>query len=1192
MTGTDAARQPALTVASTRRTLTLCKHIQGAAIAEREFGTEVFDEVYVGTQRRPLYSEATGLVGVVLRGTSAAVVAYGQTGSGKTYQMQGNPARREDWGIVPFVTAELLARVGATADSGRSYLITLSAVELYGDHVHDLLAGTGAAASKLDLRLNADGAYDVVGAREAPITCVAQALGLLDAACRQARTGAHKMNARSSRSFVDFILKVESLGEGTPGGTASVARLHLVDLAGSERQARTGAAGERLREAGAINSALTVLRRVVAARCERARRAAHSVPPGGVESRPPLVPYNESNLTRLLKDALAGDARLLVLACLSAAPADHDATLDTLTFAQGCRSLTAAPKVRYVRGGQIAGVVKDLQGMAAAAAAASELSAHHARLARELQDKEAQLETQRRVVDYLETELAVERTLAQGRAARAANIALTLQRSVAGLAGTACDLMRAYVAGGPGAEVVGGLLAESQLPQLRAVLEAEPLAAQLDVHALLRLLKAFLQVNYTRSGELVRAARPVFALLRTERAARAWADALPFCLAQLAGAAAGAAPLPAYGQDNMLNLLSGILKALDAGTLAALQPAAALDAAREFLAAALDPPIAATPAFQEVADGVQHFKELLAAAEESARALPLRTTRSGRAYSTAGAASGGGSRRTGTAACNGPMGGSGMRTSRSPAGSAPASDADEDVSPKLLALEACDAASGAWLTGGAPAGEAAAWLAQRSEEQAALASGRKPVGALGRLHVLEMGEAVMPASASARQPVRSVLSPLQPASAGLTPGGVTLMEASSIQPQSNASSQTSAGNSSSLAASGFIRAYGTYFVDSQCHNFVLVCLRSWVNLDRQAAAAADGLPAGSPLTQSNGVTSIMDQAVAAGFNIVRIFAHGEDPRVNSEYFFKGLDYVLAVAGSRKIKALIVPFNNWLEPQVGDGRQRYLNWTNTPTDANDTLWINSNFNSMIMNHYNALVHRRNVFTGKAYRDDDTIFAWNLVNEFRCPAKQNSTSWCVPRMTSWINQMASYIRSIDPNHMVTVGEEGFFDANGPRADLNPWGLPNNVQVLGSRWAGGIGQDFVQQHSGGDISFAAFHMWPDNWFTQDVRFPSTWINAHISAVGELGKPLLLEEFGKSSGAGNKEGVYEDVYGALEKSLASNGPLRGALFWRWSLDGGDDTAVNVGDSVWGIIQKHLVNIKKYMGQPVPGCSPTAASS
>lgn len=44
-------------------------------------------------------------------------------------------------------------------------------------------------------------------------------------------------------------------------------------------------------------------------------------------------------------------------------------------------------QVQYVRGSQIAGAVQDLQGMAAAAAAANELAAHRARLARELQDK-------------------------------------------------------------------------------------------------------------------------------------------------------------------------------------------------------------------------------------------------------------------------------------------------------------------------------------------------------------------------------------------------------------------------------------------------------------------------------------------------------------------------------------------------------------------------------------------------------------------------------------------------------------------------------------------------------------------------------------------------------------------------------------------------------------------------------------
>ena len=45
---------------------------------------------------------------------------------------------------MPFAVAELLARVAAVAESGRSYLITLSVVELYGDTVHDLLTGPGA----------------------------------------------------------------------------------------------------------------------------------------------------------------------------------------------------------------------------------------------------------------------------------------------------------------------------------------------------------------------------------------------------------------------------------------------------------------------------------------------------------------------------------------------------------------------------------------------------------------------------------------------------------------------------------------------------------------------------------------------------------------------------------------------------------------------------------------------------------------------------------------------------------------------------------------------------------------------------------------------------------------------------------------------------------------------------------------
>lgn len=65
-------------------------------------------------------------------------------------------------------------------------------------------------------------------------------------------------------------------------------RLHLqVDLAGSERQSKTGATGERLKEATKINLSLSALGNVISAL---------------VDGKPGThIPYRDSKLTRLLQ---------------------------------------------------------------------------------------------------------------------------------------------------------------------------------------------------------------------------------------------------------------------------------------------------------------------------------------------------------------------------------------------------------------------------------------------------------------------------------------------------------------------------------------------------------------------------------------------------------------------------------------------------------------------------------------------------------------------------------------------------------------------------------------------------------------------------------------------------------------------------------------------------------------------------
>ena len=70
--------------------------------------------------------------------------------------------------------------------------------------------------------------------------------------------------------------------------------------------------------------------------------------------------------------------------------------------------------------------------------------------------------------------------------------------------------------------------------------------------------------------------------------------------------------------------------------------------------------------------------------------------------------------------------------------------------------------------------------------------------------------------------------------------------------------------------------------------------------------------------------------------------------------------------------------------------------------------------------------------------------------------------------WIEEMSGYLKQTDPNHMVTVGEEGFYGPGSAAEAANP----------GTGWATITGQNFSANHAPDSIDFAAIHLWPDNW------------------------------------------------------------------------------------------------------------------
>lgn len=79
--------------------------------------------------------------------------------------------------------------------------------------------------------------------------------------------GSTLMNEQSSRSHSIFSITIES---SEPTGIEGeekykVGKLHLVDLAGSERLSKTGAVGDRLKEATKINLSLSALGNCISA---------------------------------------------------------------------------------------------------------------------------------------------------------------------------------------------------------------------------------------------------------------------------------------------------------------------------------------------------------------------------------------------------------------------------------------------------------------------------------------------------------------------------------------------------------------------------------------------------------------------------------------------------------------------------------------------------------------------------------------------------------------------------------------------------------------------------------------------------------------------------------------------------------------------------------------------------------------
>ena len=288
-----------------------------------------FDAVYDWNSRqKDLYDNTfKSLVDSVMQGFNGTIFAYGQTGTGKTYTMQGVRNDAELQGVIPNSFGHIFNYISESTNE--QYLVRASFLEIYMEEIRDLLSKD--QSKRLELKERPDCGVYVKDLSSFVTKNEKEIQQIMDVGNKNRSVGSTNMNEQSSRSHAIFIITIEcSLNDIGDEKKYKVGKLNLVDLAGSERQSKTGAEGERLKEANKINLSLSTLGMVISAL---------------VEQKKSHIPYRDSKLTRLLQDSLGGNSKTIMVANIGPASYNIDESLTTLRYASNAKKIKNSPKI-------------------------------------------------------------------------------------------------------------------------------------------------------------------------------------------------------------------------------------------------------------------------------------------------------------------------------------------------------------------------------------------------------------------------------------------------------------------------------------------------------------------------------------------------------------------------------------------------------------------------------------------------------------------------------------------------------------------------------------------------------------------------------------------------------------------------------------------------------------------------------
>ncbi|XP_029797842.1 kinesin-like protein KIF20A [Suricata suricatta] len=216
------------------------------------------------------------------------------------------------------------------------FSIWISFFEIYNELLYDLLEPPSQQRKRQTLRLCEDqnGNPYVKDLNWVHVQDAEEAWKLLKVGRKNQSFASTHLNQNSSRSHSIFSIRILHLqGEGDI--IPKISELSLCDLAGSER-CKDQKSGERLKEAGNINTSLHTLGRCIAALRQNQQN----------RSKQNLVPFRDSKLTRVFQGFFTGRGRSCMIVNVNPCASTYDETLHVAKFSAIASQLVHAPPVQ------------------------------------------------------------------------------------------------------------------------------------------------------------------------------------------------------------------------------------------------------------------------------------------------------------------------------------------------------------------------------------------------------------------------------------------------------------------------------------------------------------------------------------------------------------------------------------------------------------------------------------------------------------------------------------------------------------------------------------------------------------------------------------------------------------------------------------------------------------------------------